>query len=136
MQQSYRYHHEYAHYRISLEKASGKIIDMLNSDSKRKYSDDEWDYDPQGLWNEIKKSAIPNRTLVNSGLSQITPAPCHPQQQPPQQRLLRYMTDNQREVISNRSCQPRTRLRDFSGARLSATVGGDTHVTTRPEREG
>jgi hypothetical protein len=55
MQQFYRYHHEYVHYRISLEKASGKIINMLDSDLKRKYSDDKWDYDPQGLWNEIKK---------------------------------------------------------------------------------
>jgi len=55
MQQFYRYHHEYVNYRISLEKASGKIVNMLDLDLKRKYSDDKWDYDPQGLWNEIKK---------------------------------------------------------------------------------
>jgi len=55
MQQFYRYHHEYVQYRKDLETASGIIIGLLDTLLKHRYSDDKWDYDPSGLWNEIKK---------------------------------------------------------------------------------
>ena len=55
MQQFYRYHHEYVQYRKDLETASGIIIGLLDTSLKHRYSDDKWDYDPSGLWNEIKK---------------------------------------------------------------------------------
>ena len=65
MQLFYLYRQEYVQYRLGLEKASGAIVGLLDLSLKHKYSEDKWDYDPVGLWNEIKKDQ--ERVLKKDG---------------------------------------------------------------------